>query len=220
MTAFRDRTDAGRQLAALFAGRDDRDPVVLALPRGGVPVAFEIARALQAPLDLVMVRKLGVPWQPELAAGAVADGDDPEMVINETVAAMAGLDRADMEELAAVQLDEIARRRSLYLAGRTPVPVAGRTAILVDDGIATGATIRAALGATRRRNPARLVLAVPVAARDTLESLRPEVDEILCPLPVDALGAVGLHYGDFTQVSDQEVVRLLSAAAPPAAEPG
>lgn len=214
MRRFRDRREAGQMLADLLAARALTDPVVLALPRGGVPVGLEVARRLGAPLDLVMVRKIGVPHQSELAAAAVANGDSPEIVVNETVAGWAGLGRSEIEALAGVQLAEIARRRARYLAGRDPVDVAGRTAIVVDDGIATGATMRAALRAVRRRDPARLVLAVPVAAPATLAALAAEVDEVACVWQPESLGAIGSFYVDFTQVSDEEVVAILDEARP------
>ncbi len=212
MRAYENRVEAGRALADSLAALDLADPVVLALPRGGVPIGLEVARRLGAPLDLVMVRKIGVPGQPELAAAAVVNGDHPEIVINAGVAAYAGLDRAAIDRLAEVQVREIARRRALYLKGRAQTPLAGRTAVVVDDGIATGATMRAALKAVRRQNPARLVLAVPVAAPDALDALEREVDAVVCPLRPDYLGGIGAFYRDFTQVEDAEVVRLLDEA--------
>jgi putative phosphoribosyl transferase len=212
MRGFSDRIEAGRRLAGLLLERGYSDPVVLALPRGGVPVGLEVARALKAPLDLVMVRKLGVPFQPELAAGAVVNGDHPQLVVNEDVAFQARLSRDDLEKMAEVQLEEIRRRRAIYLKDRAQVPVADRTAIIVDDGIATGATIRAAIKGTRQRNPAKLVLAVPVAPRATIERLRPEVGDIVCVETPEFFYAIGAHYIDFTQVSDDEVVRMLEEA--------
>lgn len=209
MTRFKDRDEAGQLLAEALAAKAYPDPVVLALPRGGVPVAARVARALKAPLDLVMVRKLGVPSQPELAAGAVVDGPHPEIVVNKDIAAAFHLKAADMQALADAQLQEIQRRRALYLAGRAAEPLKGRTAIVVDDGVATGATMRAALRAVRRQGPARLVLAVPVAAADSLASLRPEADEVVCLATPEAFYAVGAHYVDFPQVSDQEVIGLM-----------
>jgi putative phosphoribosyl transferase len=209
---FRDRTEAGIALAELLAGRELADPVVLALPRGGVPVGLEIARRLRAPLDLVMVRKIGVPFQPELAAAAVVNGDAPEIVVNADVAARAGLAEADIAAIAERELREIDRRRAAYLHGRAQVPVEGRTAIVVDDGIATGATMRAALKGVRRRAPARLVLAVPVAPPETLDALAPEVDEAVCLARPRALGAIGAYYLDFAQVPDEAVIRMLDEA--------
>lgn len=213
MRRFTDRAEAGRALADLLAAMDLADPVVLALPRGGVPVGVEIARRLRAPLDLVMVRKIGVPGQPEVAAGAVVDGDNPEIVVNAAIAAFAGLDRDAIAALAQEQLREIARRRDVYLKGRARVRVAGRTAIVVDDGVATGATMRAALRAVRRRKPARLVLAVPVAAPEALEEMESAVDDIVCAHRPEYLGAIGAFYLDFTQVEDSAVVAQLDEAA-------
>jgi putative phosphoribosyl transferase len=199
---------------------------VLALPRGGVPVALEVARALAAPLDLVMVRKLGVPVQPELAAGAVVNGDHPQIVVNADVMRQARLGREDLDRIAASELEEIRRRRLTYLKDRAQVPVAGRTAIIVDDGIATGATVRAAIRGTRQRGPTRLVVAVPVAAPDTIDSIAADgdVDDVVCPLTPDFFYAIGAHYDDFRQLGDDEVVRLIAEAdrlaAPDPAPPG
>ena len=212
MRRFRNREEAGRKLAELLADRSLPDPVVLALPRGGVPVGIEVARRLRAPLDLVMVRKIGVPFQPELAAAAVVNGDAPQIVVNERVAASVGLSRDDIAAMAEVELREIARRRAVYLRGRPPIPVAGRTTIVVDDGIATGATMRAALRAVRLRAPARVVLAVPVAPPDTLDTLSGEVDEVVCVVRPSSLGAIGAYYCDFRQVDDATVIRMLDAS--------
>ena len=205
-----DRAIAGRLLADRLAALALPDPVVLALPRGGVPVALEIARRLNAPLDLVLVRKLGVPWQPELAAAAMVDGDPPDIVCNEDVMRATGLDRAEIDRLAAQERGEIERRRALYLAGRPPASVAGRTAILVDDGIATGASVRAALTALARRGAKRLVLAVPVAPAETLAALRPQLHDIVCLATPEPFWAIGAHYLDFHQLSDGEVVNLMA----------
>ncbi len=207
---LQDRATAGRLLAERLVGLQLADPVVLALPRGGVPVAFEIAKALDAPLDLLLVRKVGVPWQPELAAGAVVDGEHPDLVLNEDVIALAGLDRGTLDEIADRELAEIERRRSAYLAGRAPVPTAGRTVILVDDGVATGASVRAALTALARRGPKRLILAVPVAPAETLKALRSLVDDLVCLAAPEPFYAIGGHYVDFHQLSDQEVVSMLA----------
>jgi putative phosphoribosyl transferase len=214
---FSDRTEAGRRLAAAVAEHLARhpgldDPVVLALPRGGVPVAIEVARRLSAPLDLVMVRKIGVPFQPELAAGAVVDGDAPETVYNADVLRMARLTQEDLDEIRDRELAEIGRRRAVYLADRAPVPIEGRDAILVDDGVATGATTRAALRAVTRRGPRSVTLAVPVAAADTLAALKREADHAICLETPRDFRAIGLHYDDFGQVPDAEVVRLLAEA--------
>jgi len=211
--SFSDRSEAGRALAQQLAKLDLRQPVVLALPRGGVPVAAEIARELKAPLDLVLVRKIGVPWQPELAVAAIVDGEHPEMVIDTDVQRAAGVDRAYIEAEAKKQLREIERRRRAYLGGRSPIPLEGRTVIVVDDGIATGTTVRAALQALRRHKPAALVLAVPVAPRETIAELRREVDRIVCLAEPEPFYAIGLHYGDFHQVEDEEVTAALSSVS-------
>jgi putative phosphoribosyl transferase len=214
---FRDRKDAGERLAdavekLMGQHAEMDDPVVLALPRGGVPVAYEVARRLSAPLDLVMVRKLGVPFQPELAAGAVVDGEHPEAVFNEEVLRMARLTEADLEETKRRELREIDRRRERYLGRRRPVPVEGRDAILVDDGVATGATTRAALRGVARRGPRTVTLAIPVAPPDTVRRLEAEADHVIClETPADFY-AIGVHYGDFHQVDDDEVVRFLADA--------
>jgi putative phosphoribosyl transferase len=215
--AFADRTAAGRALAQRLLQLALPGPlVVLALPRGGVPIAAVVARALKAPLDLLLVRKIGAPWQPELAVAAVVDGDPPDIVIDDETMAMTGVDRDYIDTQAQQELHEIERRRRAYLRGRVPVSVEGRTVIVIDDGIATGTTVRAALKALRRRKPARLVLAVPVAPSDTLAALRAEVDDIVCLAEPYPFHAIGLHYTDFHQVSDQEVLAALeSADAPP-----
>lgn len=215
-TLFDSRTAAGQALARVLAGRHWPGPVVvLALPRGGVPVAAEIARALHAPLDLLLVRKIGAPGQPELAIAAVVDGNPPDTVVDAETAAYAGVGRPEIDARAAAELPEIARRRRVYLQGRAPLPVQGCTAIVVDDGVATGTTVRAALLALRRRHPARTVLAVPLAPADTLAALAGEVDEIVCLAQPWPFIAVGQHYRDFHQVSDSEVVAAMAAAAAP-----
>ncbi len=213
---FRDRTEAGQLLAQRLASRAFLRPVVLALPRGGVPVAVEVARALSAPLDLLLVRKIGHPLQPELALGAIVDGDHPEMVINRQMEDVAIVHAEHVATAKAAALAEIERRRLLYFGVRKPVDVAHATAIVVDDGIATGATVRAALKALRHRHPRRIVLAVPVAPADALEALRPEVDEIICLDTPDAFFSVGQFYHDFRQVDDAEVIRLLKVLDTPA----
>ena len=207
---FRDRGDAGRRLASELVRYKDQRPVVLALPRGGVPVAAEIAAALEAPLDLVLVRKIGVPYQPELAMGAVVDGGHPIIARNEDVLALASIAEADFTAVCERELGEIERRRQRYLGGRERPDIAGRTAIVVDDGIATGATMRAALQATRQRDPKTLVLAIPVAPTDTLAALRVEADEIVCLEHHASFGALGSYYADFSQITDEEVVELLA----------
>ena len=210
---FADRQDAGRRLAAELLRFKDQRPAVLALPRGGVPVAFEIAMRLESPLDVVLVRKIGHPWSPELAIGAIADGETPEQVVDDRMIAEFSIPRAYLEEEIARQRREIEIRRRLYFKSRTPVDIRQHTAIVVDDGIATGATMRAALRAIRARAPAKLVLAVPVAPADTLEAIRSEADETVClDSPAD-FGAVGLFYADFRPVDDKVVVDLLDRAA-------
>jgi putative phosphoribosyl transferase len=210
ISGFLSRTQAGKLLAEQVVKFDFTQPVVLALPRGGVPVAIEVARVLKAPLDLLLVRKIGVPSQPELAAAAIVDGEHPELVLNVEVMAMAGLHRRDIEPDVAKALAEIERRRKLYLQNRTPVRVSGCTAIVVDDGIATGTTVKAALQALRRRHPKKLILAIPVAPPDTIKELEAHVDQIICLLQPEPFGAIGIYYGDFHQVSDEEVIKLLA----------
>jgi putative phosphoribosyl transferase len=209
---FSDRSEAGRRLADRLLQLKEQQPVVLALPRGGVPVGLEIARALGAPLDPVLVRKIGAPLQPELAVGAVVDGDRSETVLNEEVLRELQVPASYLEEESARQLAEIERRRELYFAGGARVQVGGRTAIVVDDGIATGATMEAALHATRRAQPKRLVLATPVAPPDTIERLRPQADEVVCLATPTWFMAIGAFYQDFQQVSDEQVVDLLKSA--------
>ena len=209
---FDDRQDAGRRLGEALAELALPQPVVLALPRGGVPVGVEVAHRLQAPLDLVMVRKIGAPGQAELAAGAVVDGSQPELVLNEQIVHALRIDADYLEQEKARQLAEIARRRARYLAGRPRPELAGRTAILVDDGIATGATMLAALRAIRRAGPQELVVAVPVADIAVLERLTPAADRIVCLHRPHDLMAVGYHYRDFRQLGDAEVVALLGEA--------
>lgn len=207
---FRDRTDAGRMLAQALIRYKGRRPVVLALPRGGVPVAAEVLKTLGGVLDLLLVRKVGVPEQPELAMGAVTDGESPLVVRNEDVIQLAGVSEATFEEVCSAEREEIERRRKRYLGDRPRAALRGRLVIIVDDGIATGATTLAAIRAARAAQPSELVLAVPVAPPDTIERLRPEVDTLICleaPLP---FGAIGFFYRDFSQVSDEAVAAILS----------
>jgi predicted phosphoribosyltransferase len=216
---FRNREDAGQKLAARLKVYKDQHPVILALPRGGVPVAAEVAAALDAPLDLVLVRKIGVPWQPELAMGAVVDGGAPLVVRNEDVVRMAGVSSEVFHHVCEEELAEIERRRQRYLGRRSRIEVAGRTVIVVDDGIATGATTRAALRATRMRHPKRLILAVPVAPVEAATAMRKEADEVICLEEHENFGAIGFYYADFRQIEDQEVIALL-ARFPEKAEAG
>lgn len=209
---FSDRNDAGRQLARALERFRGADAVVLALPHGGVPVAAEVARHLGLPLDLLLVRKIGVPGHAELAMGAVIDGNRPIAVRNEDVIRFAGVTPADFNRAYNAALAELERRRGRYLAGRAALPLAGRTAILVDDGIATGATVKAAIKGLRRRQPAAIVLATPVAPPDRVDALRPLVDEIVCLERPAFFRALSLHYADFPQIEDEDVLALLDAA--------
>jgi putative phosphoribosyl transferase len=210
--SFRDRADAGRQLVPHLMPYAEQRPVVLALPRGGVPVAFEVARALRAPLDLIFVRKIGAPSHAEFGLGAVVDGAHPQVVLNEEALGHVAVPPGYIEAQTQRQLKEIERRREHYLAGRRPVDVERRVAIVVDDGIATGGTVRAALKGLSRARLARLVLAVPVAPRDTLARLAAEADEVVCLMVLESFYAVGEHYDDFRQTSDREVTTLLDEA--------
>src|SRR5438874_5733996 len=208
---FRDRTQAGQRLAErlqAYAGRDD--VVVLALPRGGVPVAYEVARALGAPLGVFVVRKLGVPGHEELAMGAIASGGT--VLVDEALVRALGLGRDELERTVAAELRELERREQAYADSREPPEVEGKTVMLVDDGLATGSTMRAAALAVRRLNPARVVVAVPVAAPETCEEFEDVVDETVCAVTPRPFHAVGLWYDDFSQTSDEEVRELLTSA--------
>jgi putative phosphoribosyl transferase len=207
---FIDRVDAGRRLADRLHHLRDEDVVVLGLPRGGVPVAFEVARALGAPLDVILVRKLGVPYQPELAMGAVGEGD--VLVLNEDVVRRAHVSEAELAELERRARTELERRGSRFRGDRLPLALAGRTAVLVDDGIATGATARAACQVAKAQGAARVVLAVPVCSPDRVAGLRAEVDELVCLETPRWFFGVGQFYADFRQTSDEEVVDLLRQA--------
>jgi putative phosphoribosyl transferase len=211
---FADRQDAGKRLAEALAGYRGDKPVLLALPRGGVPVAAEIAAALGAPIDLVLVRKIGVPVQPELAMGAVVDGPEPLVVRNEDVIRLTGATTKEFNAVRDAELAEIRRRRTRYVGDRPHPDLTGRTAIVVDDGVATGATTRAALRSVRALGPAKLVLAVPVAPSDTLVALADEADDIVCLEEHEPFGAIGAYYDDFAQVSDEEVKAILARHPP------
>jgi putative phosphoribosyl transferase len=209
---FRDRTEAGRLLAerlAVYAGRPD--VIVLALPRGGVPVAFEVARALGVPLDVFLVRKLGVPGQEELAMGAIASGG--VRVLNEDVVRYLGIPGEVIDAVAADEEQELERREHAYRGDRPAPEIRGRTAILIDDGLATGSTMRAAVAALKRQQPARIVVGVPAAASETCDEFRGEVDEIVCAMTPEPFRAVGLWYEDFSQTTDEQVRDLLGRAA-------
>lgn len=208
---YQDRADAGLELSRhlrRYAGRPDVQ--ILALPRGGVPVAAVIARELGAPLDVVVVRKLGLPGHPELAMGAIASiGDDVRLVRNQSVLARASTTDAIFDEVYRAELAELQRRVLSYRGQRAPLVLHGRTAILVDDGLATGSTMRAAISAAAGQQPNRLIVAVPAGARDTCDALADEVDELVCPLMPEPFFAVGYAYRDFSQTSDDEVRALL-----------
>ncbi|OFV96394.1 MAG: phosphoribosyl transferase [Acidobacteria bacterium RIFCSPLOWO2_12_FULL_54_10] len=208
---FRNRTEAGMLLANRLAAYADRpDVLILALPRGGVPVAFEIAKALRAPLDVVIVRKLGTPGQEELAMGAIATGG--MRVLNDPVVRSLGISTRQIESVAAKEQLELERRERLYRSDRAALDIRDRTVILVDDGIATGTSMQVALAAVRRQGPSRLILAVPVAPLSTCEEMKGMVDEFVCLLSPEDFMAISLWYQDFSQTSDQEVCELLAFA--------
>lgn len=210
---FVNRTEAGRKLAKALAAYESEMPIVMALPRGGVPVAAEVAQALHAPLDLVLVRKIGVPTQPELAMGAVVDGPTSVTIRNEDIIRLCGVTEEEFDAVRTRELGEIERRRRLYLANRPHPDVTDKTVIIVDDGIATGATTRAALQALRLRKAGKIVLAVPVAPTDTLHKLRGDADTIVCLEDHLNFGAIGVYYADFRQLSDADVISLLDRAS-------
>jgi putative phosphoribosyl transferase len=209
---YRDRADAGQTLAQyLLAQESDANPLVLALPRGGVPVAFEVARALRAELDIFLVRKLGLPGHEELAIGAIASGG--VRVLNQELIQELQLSEALIDRLTATEQRELERRERLYRENRPPVIVRDRTVILIDDGLATGASMMAAIRALRPRSPKRIVVAVPVGAPETCQQFRAEADNVICPATPEPFGAVGAWYHDFSQTSDNEVRKLLEVAA-------
>jgi len=211
-TRFRDRAEAGRFLARQlsdYAGRDD--VIVLALPRGGVPVAYEVAKALRAPLDVFVVRKLGVPGHEELAMGALASGG--LAVIDQGIVRTLGISAAELERVVATELRELERREAASRGDREPPQLEGKTVILVDDGLATGSTMRAAALAVRQAKPKEIVVAVPVAATETCDEFRDVVDDVICVLTPSPFRAVGLWYDHFSQTSDDEVRALLAQAA-------
>jgi len=210
---FNNRIEAGKQLAARLLSWRGRNAVVVALPRGGLPVGAEIARAIEAPLDLVLVRKIGLPFQPELAIAAIVDGDEPELILNEELIGQIDWAEGYLESARAEALTEIDRRRALYLGSRQRPDLAGRPVIIADDGIATGSTVRAAIHALRRKHPSRLILAVPVAPADTVAALRHEVDELVCLETPDPFHAISLSYHEFPQLTDREVIKILATAS-------
>lgn len=206
---FHDRRDAGRRLGEALRRFADSKPFVLGLPRGGVPVAYEVARALGAPLDLALVRKLGAPGHPELGLGAVVNGSVPQIVLNDEVVRALRPEPGYIDDEVDRQVAELERRRRLYRDRRPPPALEGRTIILVDDGIATGSTVEAVLNALSRSSSGGVVLAVPVAPSDTLKRLAPYAAEVVCLATPEPFRAVGLHYRDFTQTTDEEVISLL-----------
>lgn len=210
---FRDRTDAGRQLGQRLLGFKPQGAIVLALPRGGVPVGFAIAEALDAPLDVIIARKLGAPGLAELAIGAIAEGTPAETVIDQTIVAELGVSQAYLDAVIERETREIARRQAAYRRGRAPMAVKDRVAIVVDDGIATGATMRAALRVIRRGGPARTVMAVPVAPPDSIAALGSECDQTVCLATPEMFQAISQFYAEFHQLEDAEVTELLDRAA-------
>lgn len=213
-TGFSNREEAGRMLARQLACYADTDVVVLAIPRGGLPVAREVADALDAPLDVIVVRKLGAPGQAELGIGAVVDGDHPRVIFNQEILEYLGVSSEYIHAEVERQLEEVRRREALYRGGRPKIPLTGKTVILVDDGVATGSSVRAALRGVRREKPKRLILATPVAPEETIEALRAEADEIVCLETPENFFAVGQFYRDFHQITDDEVRKILSAEQP------
>ncbi len=210
VTRFADRADAGRHLAAGLQRYRDRDVVVLGLPRGGIPVAYEVAAALDAPLDVLVVRKLGAPFQPELACGAIGEGG--VRVLNEAMLRRIGLSAADIAAVEDAERAELRRRVDAYRGGRPAVPLDGRVALIVDDGFATGATARAAALVARAQGAATVVLAAPIGSIDTVADLRTVADDVVCLGAPPGFQAVGQGYDDFSQTSDEQVCALLAAA--------
>ncbi|MGX5710734.1 phosphoribosyltransferase [Brucella lupini] len=210
---FRDRNEAGRKLAGELAKLKLVDPVVLALPRGGVPVAVEIANALKAPLDLIIVRKVGAPGNSELAVAAIVDGNPPDVVLNREIVEAYNLDDSELRMLVDRERPELERCRITYLGGREPVPMTDKIVILVDDGAATGATMKVAIRAIKRRSPREIIVALPVAPADTLAELAGEAHTVICLSKPARFFALGYHYHDFPQISEEEVISLLNSHA-------
>jgi putative phosphoribosyl transferase len=210
---FNDRAEAGRLLAGEIARLSLHDPVVLALPRGGVPVADPIADLLNAPLDLLIVRKVGAPANPELAVAAIVDGNPPDVVLNREMVEAFDLSEEELDDLVKQQRPELARRAAVYRGRRKAASVTGKSAILVDDGAATGTTMRVAIRAMRRRSPRMIIVALPVAPSETLQELRLEADQVVCLSEPAQFRALSLHFRDFHQLTDEEVTQTLHAAA-------
>jgi putative phosphoribosyl transferase len=206
---FRDRSEAGQMLAAELAKLKPVDPVVLALPRGGVPVGAAVARLLKARLDLLIVRKVGAPGNPELAVAAIVDGNPPDIVLNREVIEGYGLDDAELAALVKAERPELERRRMVYRGQRHPVSTANKTVILVDDGAATGTTMKVAIRALRRRTPREIIVALPVAPPDTVAELAREADRVVCLSQPPRFHALGYYYREFRQLTDKEVLGTL-----------
>lgn len=210
---FRDRPHAGQRLAVELLKYRGSDPLVLALPRGGVPVGYEIARSLSAPLEVIGVRKIGSPHQPELGVGAIVDGQEPQVLLDESLCASLHLSRADLEPVIEREREEMRRREEAYRGGRPATPVAGRIVIVVDDGVATGSTLRAVIEALRGRRAGQIVVAAPVAAPEALRRLQLLADEVICLHAPAWFRAVGQFYENFSATTDEEVVRLLKESS-------
>lgn len=209
---FHDRADAGKQLAVQLAKLSLPEPVILALPRGGVPVGAEVAQALQAPLDVILVRKVGAPDNEELAVAAIVDGEPPDIVLNREIVEVYGLHNDDLAALIKRERPELERRRLVYRSKRRAVSVSGKTVIVVDDGAATGTTMKVAIRALRKRSPRKIVVALPVAPPDVVIDLANEADQIVCVSQPAHFAALGYHYRQFQQVTDEEVVEILQSA--------
>lgn len=209
---FRDRQDAGEKLGASLERLQLQDPVVLALPRGGVPIAVEVAKALEAPLDLVIVRKVGAPGNPELAVAAIVDGDPPDVVLNREIVEAYALDDSALRALIAQERPELERRRALYRGKELPLSVAGKTVIVVDDGAATGTTMKVAIRALKRRSPRKIIVALPVAPPETVDELAQEADLTICLNQPVRFRALSYYYGSFPQLSDNEVLDMMALA--------
>jgi putative phosphoribosyl transferase len=205
---FKDRIEAGRILAEALSEYKDKNPIILAIPRGGVVVAYEVAKALNAPLDLIIPRKIGAPNQPELAIGAVTK--DGTTVLNRDILQYLRVPDDYVKEEVGHQVDEIKRRMDRYLGDKPRLSVEGKVVIIIDDGVATGATIRAAIASIRKRKPALIVLAIPVGPPDTIEELRREADKVICLMTPEPFFAIGQFYESFEQTSDEEVIQILS----------